>query len=352
LNEPPPLEGARAARIPAQIVPVLRKALAKDPAERYATARGMAKALRLIGKVTALPAVVEVPPIREDWLDLVERNDDESRADRADVLEALVLSLTAGNVSERCGAALTLGRMGPRAKDTVPALVDALQDPHAHVAEAAASALRRIAGTPSSAGPPTPLPAPGPVELPAVIDLIDMLRHENAHLRRIAVVALGETRSVGNDAIPELVEGLDDKDDAVRREAARALGKIGAAAVPSLVVALGDAPDDRVRVSAAEALGRIGPRATVAIPALIAALKHADDAVRDAAAAALLLIGPPAAPALIEAVTDADPRLRAEAAALLTEIVAAPPRSRQPASRPESETRAGELALAQQSKEN
>jgi HEAT repeat protein len=273
--------------------------------------------------------VVELPPLREDWLDLVERNDDASQADRAEVLRALVLSLAGGDVPERCVAALTLGRMGPRARDTVPALVDALNDPHPHVAEAAAAALKRIAGTPSfAAEPPTPAPTSGALESPAVIDLVDMLRHEDPSLRRIAVVALGETSSVGRAAIPELVEGLDDRDEAVRREAARALGKIGAAAaVPSLVVALGGAADDVGRASAAEALGRIGRRAAVAIPGLIAALKHADDGVCDAAASALVMIGLQAAPALIEAVTDDDRRLRRRAAAVLTEIVTAPPAS-------------------------
>lgn len=336
LNEPPPLEGVRAARLPAQLVPVLRKALAKDPRERYATARGMATALRLVRGTTAPPTLVELPPLREDWLDLVERNDDANRSDRADVLQGLVMTLAVGDVPERCVAALTLGRMGPRAKDAVPALVEALNDPHPHVAEAAASALKRIAGTPSPAAEPTtPTPTPGPVESPPVIDLIDMLRHEDASLRRTAVVALGEKRSVGRDAIPKLVEVLEDEDEAVRREAARALGRIGAAAaVPSLVVALSDAPDV-VRVSAAEALGLIGPRATVAIPALIAALKHADDGVRDAAACALVRIGLPAAPALIEAVTDDDRRLRLRAAAVLTEVVTAPPGSLHPVSSPQ-----------------
>jgi HEAT repeat protein/predicted Ser/Thr protein kinase len=322
LVEVPPLEGERAAHLPARLVPLLRKALAKDPRERYATARGMATALRLVRGTMAATAVVEAPPVREDWLEHIEKDDDEGRADRADVLRALVLKLTTGDVPERCVAAMTLGRMGPRARDTVPALVEALNDPHPHVAESAAAALKRIAGTASpAAGPPTPVPTAGPVESPALIDLVDMLRHENASLRRMAVVALGETRALGPHAIPGLVEVLEDTDEAVRREAARVLGKIGAvAAVPSLVVALSDAPD-LVRVSAAEALGRIGQRATVAIPALIAALKHADDGVSDAAARALVTMGLPAAPALIEAVTDDDARLRKRAAAVMTEIV-------------------------------
>ncbi len=45
VREPPPLDGPRAAGIPPELVPVLRKALAKDPAQRFATAMEMADAL-------------------------------------------------------------------------------------------------------------------------------------------------------------------------------------------------------------------------------------------------------------------------------------------------------------------
>jgi predicted Ser/Thr protein kinase len=264
----PPLDGEPARLLPAQVVPVLRKALAKDPGERYATAGGMAKALRLVSERTAALVPVEVPLIREDWIDLVEADDG---LRRAEVLQALVHELAAGDVPARCGAALTLGRMGARAKDTVPALVKALNDSHAHVADAAASALRRIAGTsPPAAGSPTPVPTPRAAEA------VDRGRLDREEGRRI----------------------------------------------PSLVVALCNDPDDVVRVSAAEALGRIGPRATVAIPALIAALTYAGDEVCDAAAGALLRIGLPAAPALIEAVTGDEGCLHPRAAAVLTEIVA------------------------------
>ncbi len=44
LNDPPPLDGAAAARIPAPMRPVLRRALAKDPKDRYGSAREMAQA--------------------------------------------------------------------------------------------------------------------------------------------------------------------------------------------------------------------------------------------------------------------------------------------------------------------
>jgi predicted Ser/Thr protein kinase len=45
LNEPPPLEGEQAARLPPALVPVLRKALAKKREDRYSSAREMAQAL-------------------------------------------------------------------------------------------------------------------------------------------------------------------------------------------------------------------------------------------------------------------------------------------------------------------
>ena len=46
LEAPPPLEGPAASAIPLSARPVLRKALAKDPDERYRSARDMADALR------------------------------------------------------------------------------------------------------------------------------------------------------------------------------------------------------------------------------------------------------------------------------------------------------------------
>jgi serine/threonine-protein kinase len=46
LERMPPLEGSEAAAIPGPLVPVLRKALSKEPPERYATAAELAEALR------------------------------------------------------------------------------------------------------------------------------------------------------------------------------------------------------------------------------------------------------------------------------------------------------------------
>jgi len=46
ISEPPPLDGPAAARLPEGLKPVLRRALAKDRGERYASARELAEALR------------------------------------------------------------------------------------------------------------------------------------------------------------------------------------------------------------------------------------------------------------------------------------------------------------------
>jgi eukaryotic-like serine/threonine-protein kinase len=55
LNDPPPLEGPAAAAIPGPLVPVLRKALAKDPADRYQTIEAMLEALEQAAHLECQP---------------------------------------------------------------------------------------------------------------------------------------------------------------------------------------------------------------------------------------------------------------------------------------------------------
>ena len=66
INDPPPLQGPEAARIPEKARPILRRMLAKDPGLRYQTAREVAAALRDVaesGTDARLPAtqVVAMP---------------------------------------------------------------------------------------------------------------------------------------------------------------------------------------------------------------------------------------------------------------------------------------------------
>jgi HEAT repeat protein len=91
--------------------------------------------------------------------------------------------------------------------------------------------------------------------------------------------------------------------------AAGALAQIGPAAIPSLKTALAD-PNPQVRRQAARALGKMGPEAAPSVAELTATLNDPDPTVRDAAIRALGQIGPASAPAinaLIEALEEPPP---------------------------------------------
>ena len=90
-------------------------------------------------------------------------------------------------------------------------------------------------------------------------------------------------------AEPDLTRILRDRqrDDDVRSEVARALGRIGAEArdgVQALAQILGDEQDDiDIRETAARALGAVGCRSRVAVSALQKALMDPDGDIRAAA---------------------------------------------------------------------
>jgi HEAT repeat protein len=95
----------------------------------------------------------------------------------------------------------------------------------------------------------------------------------------------------------------------VKETSSDALGRIGEAAVPSLIQALSH-PDPDVREQAARALALIGPKSAPAVPDLIRLLDDVSDQVRRQAARALGQIGPAAKaanPALIKQLERAEP---------------------------------------------
>ena len=83
----------------------------------------------------------------------------------------------------------------------------------------------------------------------------------------------------------------------IKETAVDALGRIGEGAVPTLITALTN-PDPRVRAEAARALARMGAEGKDAVPALTARLNDPEEDVRQAAARALGQMGPAAAPAV------------------------------------------------------
>lgn len=122
---------------------------------------------------------------------------------------------------------------------------------------------------------------------PAVPALVELLKSEDPRARTLAATAFWGMGTKARAAVPALSETLADKDPALRVASAMALETMGPearAAVPALVKCLRDR-EGRVRQAAVKALARIGPDAREAIPALRRALKkgpwpEAEEAIR------------------------------------------------------------------------
>jgi hypothetical protein len=134
----------------------------------------------------------------------------------------------------------------------------------------------------------------------AVQKLIEHLRDEDPFVRLKAAKALGRMGAAARSAIPALKALADDPDEDVRMVAANAIRKIGAGPDPrvaGLVENLGSG-DAMVRMQAAKALGQLGPAAREALPALRKLKNDPDEDVRMIAASAIRKIaGDGAAPA-------------------------------------------------------
>jgi HEAT repeat protein len=198
-------------------------------------------------------------------------------ADRESTGDALAPALRDPVADVRAAAAESLGEIGPAAHRALPALRETLNDSAAIVRVQAAGAIWRIGRDARRA-------------LPA---LIDALRDRATGWQ--AAFILGEIGAPARDAVPALVEWM--RRERVPRplrtppSAVIALGRIGAAAVPELIRALGD-DHPEVRTSAVIALGRIGGDAKAAIPDLFQRLRDGDSEVRSASALSLGAIDP------------------------------------------------------------
>ena len=131
--------------------------------------------------------------------------------------------------------------------------------------------------------------------VPAITPLSDFLGSADGGLAFKAAGALGK---IGDAmAVPILLEALRGDDLWVRAASTGALIKIGSPAVDGLIEALGD-DQPAVRRSAAKALGKIGDAA--AVLGLIEALDDQDRPVRRFAYEALARIGTPEALAALQ----------------------------------------------------
>jgi serine/threonine protein kinase len=223
LNDPPPLEGPRAERLPPSLLPVLRKALAKDPDERFSTTRGLITALGVARNAFAerpAPRPVEGPPLPV-------------------LLEAL--NPIDGTIRM---PAMKVVRSDPSASRAIPVLIDALDKPPGEAPD------------PNSVTAPHLMPLPPGAATDPVALLIRALKSEDHADRARAARVLGGIGPDAAHAIPVLLEALRDSAPSVRDDAARALERMGPTAQAALAAAVRD-PDPIVRRIAAEALGRI-----------------------------------------------------------------------------------------------
>jgi HEAT repeat protein len=152
-------------------------------------------------------------------------------------------------------AAFALGRLGPKAKAAVPALVEALRAVNGATRLESASALGRI-GVAAEAAPA----------------LVEAFKDKDGRMRCFAAAALWKIKK-DPAAVAVLVKALDDPE--LRTDAAEALWKMNrhSAAVRALI-----------KSRNALALGRIGLEWQASVTALAEALKDEDEQVRTSAA--------------------------------------------------------------------
>ncbi len=210
---------------------------------------------------------------------------------RDDALTDLLGRLGSTQASQRWEAAEGLGELGdPRA---IPALVQALRDPHAFVRWAAARAIGRIGGE------------------EAVALLLPLLQEDDPLVRRSAADALGYLDTP--DVRQALRRALRDPDPSVRRNAIEAVARLGDREAVGILAAVLTSSDDLwIRYSAAEALGLVGDHRAIA--ALIEVAQDRQVLLRRVAARSLgRLRDSRAITPLVHALRDPDPQVRLHA---------------------------------------
>ncbi|WP_030897591.1 HEAT repeat domain-containing protein [Streptomyces sp. NRRL F-5126] len=211
----------------------------------------------------------------------------------AGLIHQLVRQLSADSARARIRAADSLGRMGSAAEHAVPDLRALLSDPNETVRAAAADALGSI----------------GEVGQEVVVRLLSITgddghpSYPRAHASRALI-------KIGAAAVPYVIAALGERTGRNREAAIKTLAEMGEVAVPAVTAAL-TSDNEAVRVGAAEVLGRAGaPRqdpARSALPGLLHMLASEDAFEAATAANALGTLGDPAAvPALVKALADSN----------------------------------------------
>lgn len=213
----------------------------------------------------------------------------------ADAVAALRRALDDRQERVRAEAAAALQRV--RALEARPDLLRALADPRQSVRWRAARALSTFGG-------------PATAEIPT---LAGLLSAADAHVAQFAAWAIGESGDAARPALPALVAALHARDLGVRAVSAQTLGRVGPGD-PAVLAALSATIEDRSWPERWHAVRALGHAGDAAVPYLIAALRSDDEAVRLEAALALGRLRPRSAdPLLAAAEHDPDPEVRAAA---------------------------------------
>lgn len=222
---------------------------------------------------------------------------------------ALSRALKDPNEQVRSKAALALGRLGPATPRVVPALIEALRDSE----PARRSATRALGNI-------------GPSARDAASALAALLKEkkdgEAAPLALDAAEALGRMGPAARPASPALREALRCDEPQLQLWAAWALLAIGedACAVTPTLIALLGGKEPTHRMEAARLLGWIGPEARPAIPALVRLTVTQNYPDGTQAIQALIRIGAPAIPELIQLMPMNNPLGQRRLAAVLKQF--------------------------------
>lgn len=170
----------------------------------------------------------------------------------------------------------------------------------------------------------------GPDAAEAVPALLEHIEDEDAELRADILTSLGHIGPGAKAAVEAVMKAMEDEEEEVVVSAIFALGKIGPDAVDCAagIKGLLEGENPRFHTVCAWALVKIVPGnedyQKVAIPLLITALGHDEDSIRSEAAATLVSIGPAAEAAVVKlkelAADDPNPDVREVAAEALKAI--------------------------------
>jgi HEAT repeat protein len=212
-------------------------------------------------------------------LDIALKSTDNDKSERAALALAsiypgdkAILPIVMRTLNERGktdDAGEALGKMGSYARPAVPAIEHLLTTDEVYDRQAAVTALARIEGGNA---------------IPTLVRTISGDKDDSVRLD--AVIALGGLGSTDSDAISALVAAFSNDSDNVKKAASNQLGKLGAAAVPALIVALKNG-DLYQRAWSVQTLSRIKPLPDDAVHALTLALSNKSEIVRTEAADAL-----------------------------------------------------------------